>query len=585
MRILSRLQAQSNQTQSNQTQSKLSLYFYLALAIAFYFGLLSCLHGLSSDYLVQDDARQGVVWLEKWVDANLFPKDDIADYALGQSNNSLGVKWLYELGVAARIRPMLLAKFVPLVLGIFASGFYFRLCLKVFPSNFCAFTSTVIFSQNIWMNDDVVSATPRAFLYPIFAGFLYCVTSRKFLPSLVFTALQTLFYPPFVLVHLCILGLRCADWSARPLPFSKSKQPYQWAIASLCVALILLWPILNHGGDAYGALVTHQQMAAMPEFARNGRTPFFINDPLEFWFSGTSGLNTPVYPYAIWLAYLCPWALRREQKIVRSSGKFSNAIDTAILGQIGGAALILFFAAHLVLFKLYWPSRYPYHAFPFLFSIGAGIVITLALTKLRASLRNGRLMALSLWRRGLVLLTTVMVALLLALPFVPSISLGFQGWIRGTAPEIYRFLAQQPKNAMTVGLGEETSNIPSFALRSVLFSREVAIPFHLKHYGKMRDRISRVLEAQYSADPKALQSAIRDYGIDYWLVDRIAFTPRYLSKKGNDWLLQFQPQADQARRSLEAGVVPAIVPLMESCPAAKTDTIVLLDAACMLRQA
>jgi hypothetical protein len=542
---------------------------------------MSCLHGLSSDYLVQDDARQGVVWFEKWFDVDLFPKDYIADYALGQSDNSPGVKWLYELGISAHIRPMLLAKFIPLFLGVLASGFYFQFCLRVFPSGFCAFISTVIFSQNIWMNDDVVSATPRGFLYPIFAGFLYCVASRKFLLSLVFTALQTFFYAPFVLVHLGILGLRCVDWSARPLPLSSKKQPYLWAIASLCVALALLWPILHHGGDAYGALVTRQQMAAMPEFARNGRTPFFIDDPLEFWFSGTSGLNTPVYPYAIWLAYFFPLILKRKPKGIESSDKSFSAIDTAILGQIGLAALILFFAAHLLLFKLYWPSRYPYHAFPFLFSICAGIVITCAQTKLCKSL--GLFSTLSVWRKGLALLPTFLIISMLALPFIPSITLQFQGWIQGTAPEVYRFLAQQPKDTLAVGLGDETSNIPSFTLRSVLFSREVAIPFHLKHYGKMRDRIVKVLEAQYSTDAKVLQSAIRDYGVDYWLVDRKAFTPRYLSKKGNDWLLQFQPQADQARRSLETGVVPAIVPLMKSCAAVKTDEIVLLDAACILR--
>jgi hypothetical protein len=556
---------------SFRLQSKTALYFYLALVIAFYFGLMSCLYGLSSDYLIQDDGRQGVVWFEKWFDTSLFPKDYIADYALGQSGNSPGVKWLYELGISAHVHPMLLAKFIPLVLGVLASGFYFLFCLKVFSSNFCAFISTVILSQNIWMNDDVVSATPRGFLYPIFAGFLYCVVSRKFLLSLVFTALQTLFYPPFVLVHLCIWGLRCVDWSARPLPLSQNKQTYGWAIASLGIALVILWPILNHGGDAHGALVTRQQMALMPEFARNGRTPFFINDPFEFWFSGTSGLNPPVYPYAIWLVYLFPFVLRREQKNVKSSAK----IDTAILGQIGLAALILFFAAHLVLFKLYWPSRYPYHTFPFLFSISAGIVITLILTKLRTSLSKGLFFTLSLWRKGLFLLVTGTIVLLLALPFLPTITLGFQGWVQGA----------EPKNTLIAGLSEETSNIPSFTLRSVLFSREVAIPFHLGHYGKIRDRIIQVLEAQYSTNPKTLVNVIQNYGIDYWLVDRNAFTPSYLSRKGNDWLLQFQPQADLARRSLEAGITPAIMPMMKSCAAVKTHEMVLLDAACIVRSA
>jgi hypothetical protein len=559
----------------------ITLYFYLALIISAYFALISCHHAFSHEYLVQDDGRQGVVWLEKWFNSKLFPQDYIADYALNQSNNSPGVKWLYETGVLAHIRPMTLAKFIPAILGLITSLFFFKFCINIFSSGIFACVSTVILNQNIWMNDDVISATPRAFLYPLFAGFLWCLSSNKLGWGLFFTALQTIFYPPFVLVYLCILWLRCFDSSVRPFPLSKQRQPYLWAITNLCVALILLWPILNHGGDAYGELVTRQQMVSMPEFARNGRTPFFIDDPFEFWFSGTSGLNTPVYPYVIWLAYLFPLILKGKQQRVKPF----DTIDTALLGQIGLAALILFFAAHLVLFKLYWPSRYPYHTFPFLFSISAGMVITFGFTGLRRSLHDGRFFALSLWRKGLVLLATCLIVLLLGLPFVPSIPLGFQGWIQGSVPEIYRFLARQPENTLTAGLGEEMSNIPSFALRSVLFSREVAIPFHLEHYNKMRDRIVKVLDAQYSADVKLLQAVIDDYGINYWLVDQNAFTPLYLSRKGNDWLLQFQPQADQARRSLEAGITPAIVPMMKSCAAVKTNAMVLLDAACLIRNA
>jgi hypothetical protein len=568
-----------------RTISKSSLYFYLALAVALYYGLTSCLYAFSGEYIVQDDVRQGTVWAEQWMDASLFPGNYFATYALEQWNNSPGVKWLYELGVFAGIRPLMLAKIIPPFLGVLTSAFYFKFCLTVFPSGLCAFLSTVILTQNIWMHSDLSSATPRAFLFPIFAGFLYCLGRKRFGIALGFTALQTIFYPPLMLVHLCILGLRCLDWSARPLPLSRHRQPYIWAIASFVIAVLLLLPILNRDGN-YGALVTRQQMASMAEFAGNGRTPFFINNPLEFWFSGTSGLNPPDYPYAIWVAYCLPFVLKRKTKKIQAVDRIDAKIDprkinATILVQMGVAALLLFFAAHLFLFRLYWPSRYPYHTFPFLFSISAGIVLTLWISRVRQWLRGPFLDTLQ--QKGLAILSLGFMAAVLMLPLVPSIFLGLQGWVQGSSPELYRFIMQQPKDTLIAGLSSEVSNIPAFTLRSVLFSQETAIPFHMKLYGHMKRRIVQVLVAQYDTDPKALQTVIQTYGIDYWLVDRNAFTPKYLSKKGNSWLLQYQPQTEMARQSLEQGTIPALQPMMKSCTVINTKDTFLLESTCLLR--
>ena len=40
--------------------------------------------------------------------------------------------------------------------------------------------ATLMFNQNIWRKDDLVSATPRAFIYPLFLAFLF-YWCRKFL--------------------------------------------------------------------------------------------------------------------------------------------------------------------------------------------------------------------------------------------------------------------------------------------------------------------------------------------------------------------------------------------------------------------
>lgn len=560
--------------------SKSALYFYLTVIVTLYFGIVSLVHAFSSPYIVQDDARQAIVWFERLFDSSLFPQDYIADYALEGYSTYPGVKWIYELGILAHVRPLVLAKCIPLILGLFTSVYYFRFCFSIIPSGLCAFISTVILSQNIWTNDNLSSGTPRAFLYPIFAGFLYYLVQKKFFHCLAFTALQAAFYPPFVLVCLCILGVRCIDFSQRPIPLSRDKSLYVWAIASLGVALLILFPILTHSSSSYGAVVTRQQMLSMPEFAPHGRTPFFIDDPLAFWFGGTSGLKPPVYPFAIWLAYLLPFLLRRKQK----HNLLLDQANLSILTQVVAAALILFFAAHLLLFKLYWPSRYPYHALPFVFSLSGGIVVTLAFSRFQKLLKDRHFVTLKRRHQVSNTVLPLLLILMLGVPFVPSIFLDYQDWTIGRSPELYRFIAQQPKTTLVAGLGLETSNIPSFSLRSVLFSQELAISFHVKYYQEIRERIIQVLTAQYSADLKDLQTVSQNYGIDYWLLVRGALKPQYLTRKGNDWLLQYQPQTDRARLSLEQGISPAIARMIEPCSVVKTDRVTLLDSSCILRQ-
>ncbi len=558
-----------------QALSRSSVFFHLTLAITLYFAFTSCLYAFSSEYIVQDDVRQWSVWAEKLVDQSLFPNSYLARYGLEQWNNAPGAKWLYELGIIIGIRPLMLAKLLPGFLGLLTSVFYFKFCLRIFPSELCAFLSTVILAQNMWMHSDLSSASPRAFLFPIFSGFLYCISHQRLGLSLIFTALQTLFYPPLVLINLCIVSLRCLDWAAWPLILSKRKQPYFLAIASFVMVFLLLLPILTRDGN-YGPLVTRQQMASMAEFAENGRTPFFVNNPLSFWLDGTSGLNLPYLPYAIWLAYGLPFFLKLRFSKKQVKGEIdSSLIKTTILMQMGVAALLLFFAAHLLLFRLYWPSRYPYHTFPFIFSVSAGIVLTLWIFKVRQWLWG------SSRQKFLAILSTGLMTILLTLPFVPSISLGNQGWVNGTSPDLYRFISRQPKDILIAGLGDEISNIPAFTLRSVLFSPETAIAFHLEIYSKIKTRIVKVITGQYTADPNVIQSVIETYGIDYWLIDRDAFTQEYLTEKGNTWLLQYEPQIEQAQQSLKSGETPAMMTMIKTCSVVENYEVVLLDANCM----
>ncbi|MDF5716712.1 MAG: hypothetical protein PUP93_23280 [Rhizonema sp. NSF051] len=67
--------------------------------------------------------------------------------------------------------PLLLSKVLPSVLGIVASLYCFRVCMQIFPVPVAAFASTLLLNQAVWMNDDLASASPRAFVSPLFLAF------------------------------------------------------------------------------------------------------------------------------------------------------------------------------------------------------------------------------------------------------------------------------------------------------------------------------------------------------------------------------------------------------------------------------
>src|SRR4028118_299425 len=181
-------------------------WLVLTLAVPLYFGFGALYYAFSAEYVVQDDARHHVVWLQQFVDPQLFPNDLISDYFQSVAPN--GFKLLYRLIAQVGIEPVVLAKVLPIILGLITSVYFFGVGLQIFPIPAGVFLSTLLLNQMFWIRDDVSSATPRAFLYPLFAAFLYYLLKRSLFPCIVAIALQGLFYPQLMLVEIGILTIR-----------------------------------------------------------------------------------------------------------------------------------------------------------------------------------------------------------------------------------------------------------------------------------------------------------------------------------------------------------------------------------------
>lgn len=591
-------------TPTDKTSSpQVIFWFSLSLSCAAMFGLMALRKAFSSPYVVQDDARQHVFWMRRFLDSELFPQDLIADYF--QSVAQPGYKAIYQLAAAIGIDPIIFSKLLPIVLGLIATAYCFGICLQLFPIPAAGFVSTLLLNHSLWLKDDLVSGTARAFLYPLFLAFVYYLLRRSLLPCLVALALQGLFYPSVMLISAGVLFVRLWRWEQGKLRLSRDRQDYLFCATGLGVTLFVLLPLALESSP-FGPATTVAQARTMPEFADEGRSRFFLHSPFEFWlYADRSGL----FPYEwarlpyfylpllfLGLTLLLLYELRHPSRFPLVKTVTQNI---RILSEIGVVSLGLFLAAHALLFKLYLPSRYTQYSFRLLTALAGAIALIILLDaifrwaqdgthpqRLRRQFRALALTALL----GIALVFYPVVLNLLNLQGVPLPSIS--GYRVGKMPELYQFFSQQPKDTLIASLAPVTDDLPTFTNRSVLVSQESALPYHQGYYTQIRQRVTDLLAAQYSPDVNQLQGLIQKYGVDFWIVER-SYLAAYLNPNSSQkqpppelnsrWLKQF-PATAEARSKWEQGIIPALPRVAQRCAVFQNQDLVVLQASCITEQ-
>ena len=110
---------------------QLMIWLMLSLCVPLYFGALTLGYQFNHADIVQDDARQHVVYLQRLLDPHSFPNDLIADYFTAIA--PIGYKTLYWSAAQAGIPPLTFAQFLPIILSLIATGYLFFICLYIFP--------------------------------------------------------------------------------------------------------------------------------------------------------------------------------------------------------------------------------------------------------------------------------------------------------------------------------------------------------------------------------------------------------------------------------------------------------------------
>jgi hypothetical protein len=556
-------------------------WFSLSLGVAMIYSLMGLQEAFSSPWVIHDDVRSHVFWMWRFVDPSLFPNDLIADYF--QSVAPWGYTHLYKGAIALGLDPLTFNKLLPLPLVLITTGFCFWISQMIVPLPAASFIATVLLNQTTWNTHDIPSATPRAFIYPLFLGFVYFLMRRSLIPCLITIVLQGLFYPQTLFLSSGILVLRLVRFQKRRLTWSPDRQDYWFCGLGLALVFFLLLPYALKISD-YGPALTAADARTLPTLEGDGRKNFFFDDPLKFWFCGE---RSGMFPYN-WCKYERPpqlWGAIALPILLCFPKRFPLARNlsnqSVILIHILLSSLGMFFLAHLLLFRLHLPSRYTKHSIRMMVAIAAGIAFILLL---EAGLRwaNGRSPNAF---GGKTLPTLGCIALLAIVTFgYPFLMDDYPNpdYVEGHPPELFEFLADQPVDSLIASLSEQANNIPSLSKRSILTASEIANPYHVGYYNQIRQRTTDLLRAQYSLDKQDVQTFINTYGVDFWLVDVNAFKPTYI--ENNSWTRQIEPLATESMRTLQAGKKPVVERLMRECDVFRKQGRIVLDTECMLNE-
>lgn len=544
----------------------------ISLFFAFFYGYLAMQKGFSAEYVIQDDARHYLFWMERFRHGNAFPDDLIADYL--ESIAPAGYKLLYRIGSYVH-SPDWLAKVLPMVLGVITAGYYYGLTVAIFPVPMAGAMASVMLSQHLWCNDDLVSASPRAFIYPLLIPLLFYFVRGQRRVSLVFLTLLVLFYPPVGVVATTLYAADAVDWSAL-----RAKWSHPWvtihrgrlAIAALTLASLCIFPTYLSAHQSFGPVVTMAQAHSIPEFQPSGRHAFFREGIDRYWliFFGGHGailkrtLFTPVTLAGALLLLPMQWLGRNKFPALRSISPRIHVFTKLTLVSLGW-----FMAAYGQAFKLHMPGRYTSHCIMVIGPILAAIAWTCLLSYLYQ--RAGK--AITPIAIGIILVPIFFYYPLLLKNFPKTL------YITGHEAPIYEYLQRQPQDTMVASLDYEADNIPNFAKRSILVAPEYATPFHLGYYQQIRQRATDLLQTHYTTDTATLQTFTNTYGINFWLISKAAFTKKYLAHH-RYWANNYQPLTQTVVEQMDEESL--LQTNVNRCTAVETERFWLLDNDCVL---
>lgn len=469
--------------------------------------ILAHFQALANPFVINDDVRQQLYWMQQWQDPALFRGDFLTGYA--RAYVPWGLKGLYWLA-SWWISPLAFSKLLAGFLFVFLAICLFKIGTRLADRRLGGALVACFWLMPFFL-DNLSGGLSRSFAAPLLALFWLGWLARR--PWIIGAALllQALFSPYIFLVAAmaALLAWTLARLGRdHPPPFPS--QPAHFFLLALGAGLVAAMN-LQFSAHGYGPLVGAQEMVNHPEFYAHGRYSL-LPEPSLLW-----ELISPwesISPFQEWGpvagALVCAGLLALVAAGVRRLDWSAWRQRLKPVWYLGAASLVLYFLARLFLLKLFVPDRY------LIYTLNLFYCLVLALG-VQTALRVAR------WPRYAAVLVLVAMAGLGAWRLQ---GVGLKDYSAYRA--VYTALAETPKDALMAGHPNLMDNLPAFAQRRAFATYELAHPWSRGFWAQLQPRLTDLFKAYYAADPQEVADFCRKYGIAFLIVDDRHFTPAFL---------------------------------------------------------
>jgi hypothetical protein len=460
------------------------------------------------------DAAHHVFWLYQYADPTLFPNDITVRYL--RTSAPLGYRVLYALIAphadvlsACEVLSAVLAMLTGLLAWMTAAGVSddedssLRGLLGV-----GAYVVLLACSTNIDLMPAM--AFQRTFAFPLLLMCMYGLVSHRYGWVGASWIGAALFYP----VVLPVAGLGAAVVFLRDMVTTR-RMPDLWIINGVCgITALVLAVFCIPSAPELGPAYTFSQAVQMPEYGPHGRLQLFLEGSwtgnyLRFHMMGMGW--GPFHLACIGTAVIVAWLLGQRRLLPFAAWT---------LPGVGFALwLVMRLFPEKLMFGLYLPNRHTRWSYG-AFAIIAGAAGSFAVLN---SVRQR-------WsEKTLTYLLAVLVPVLALVLTFPHYRELMAQPIDTDLEKTYTYLASLPKNTLIAGHPDITSYIPLRSHRSVLAATETSMPWLEHYYAVVKPRVEASLRAAYAPDVATMDSELRAYHPDVFVVGPPAWTmTRYL---------------------------------------------------------
>ncbi|MHC1745036.1 MAG: hypothetical protein AB9873_18690 [Syntrophobacteraceae bacterium] len=514
---------------------------------------------LTNPYVINDDVRQQIFWMQRWNDPEIYQNDLLCRYA--ESYVPWGVQAVYY-AASWVMNPVQFTKVVSGVLFVVTALLLYGLGLR-FGNNRAAFAVVCAFFFFTTFLRKISGGIAQSFAFPLLLAYLFFLARRNLPGCAVTIFVQSLFNPYIFLLSLLTHTLFLIRAYGRPvvvelfarvagrgddratrggLP-SAAIRGVSWtetASSGLWSLVVVNLPILAGGllmalkyvfmkSPELGELLTRSAMEGQVEYTSAGRYGFipqtsFLYEVVRPWF-----FVFPVEDCAPAVGWAALAAVAALVLVAFSrTGKHVDLSGFRPFVYLLPASLILYFISSWVFMKLFIPRRYV----EFSLNIFYCMVIAIAVSIIMESYPSFRKAF-----PGIVLFCVI-------LGGARNYHVGIYDY--SSDVRTYEFVETMPKTIMVAGPPDFMDNCLTFSRRKALITYELSHTWMSEYWSVVKQRTYDFFDAYYSASPAEVRNFASKYGVDYLIVREMDFTPPYL--EGDR--IYFEPFGSHVRREV-----------------------------------